>query len=300
LLSAGVVALLVSSVVWWGRGVGHSEIDVTATPMSPPPIHAEATLICQEGAEVTLGSQVAGRLRSIHVKEGETVHAGELLAEIDSSEKQAQFDEAAARLAASMIDEKFERLNLARTTQLSQQSAVSREEFDRAEHEMEKASAQTAINRAAVATLDVELRQSQIKAPFDAVVLQRLVNDQEEVIAGTPVLKLADLGRTWVEAQVDELDAPRVRLGAEADIAVEGDPDLSSRGQVVYIAPEMTARTEISADPSEPSRAQVLRVRIRIPTPAPFKLHERLEAAIETASAGAVADREMGLFEKQP
>jgi len=125
-------------------------------------------------------------------------------------------------------------------------------------------------------------------------------NDEEEVTVGTAVLNLADLGRTWVEAQVDELDATRVRLGADAMVTVEGDPGLRSRGRIVYIAPEMTARTEISADPSEPTRAQVLRVRIRTSAPAPFKLHERLEAAIETTPEKATENDEIRLLETQP
>ncbi len=285
---------------WGDRGIGHSEIEGSTAPILSPPIYAEATLICQEGAEVTLASQVIGRLKAVYVREGETVHAGDLLAEIDSSEEQAQLDEAKARLAESMIDENVQRLNLARITQLSQQSAVSHEELNRAEHEMDKAVALSAINRAAVASFEVELRQSRITAPFDAVVLERLENDEEEVTVGTAVLKLADLGRTWVEAQLDELDATRVRLGADAMVTVEGDPGLRSRGRIVYIAPEMTARTEISADPSEPTRAQVLRVRIRTSAPAPFKLHERLEAAIETTPEKATENDEIRLLETQP
>ena len=274
----------ISLVAWSGRGtVQSSEISPGARdPRKSQVIHAEATLICQEGAEVTLGSQLAGQIKRVLVKEGQTVRAGELLAELEASEQQAQLDEAQARLAESMIDEKFENSNFDRMKLLSQHGTVSREQFDRSQHEAERAIAQTEVDRAIAARLAAELRKSRITAPFDAIVVQRLVNDQEEVAAGAPVIKLADLSRTWVEAQVDELDAAQIQVGARAAVAIEGYPDRTWQGQVIYIAPEMTRRTEISADPSEPTRAQVLRVRIELKNSAPFKLKQRLEAAIDT------------------
>jgi RND family efflux transporter MFP subunit len=299
LTAAGITAFAALIVIWFGRGVGRSAIKITTMPMSPS-IHAEASLICREGAEVTLSAQLAGRLQRVYVKEGQTVHAGQLLAELDSSEPRARFDEAQARLAESMIDEKFARLDFGRMTQLSQHNAVSREQFDRTEHEMERAAAQTEVERAIVARLKAELQKTRITAPFDAVVLKRLANDEEEVRVGTPVLKLADLKRTWVEAQVDELDAPRIRLGERTLVAVEGFAGHEWAGRVAYIAPEMSRRTEISADPSEPTRAQVLRVRIALSAPAPFKLHQRLEVSIETGRENAIANGKTDPLKGQP
>jgi multidrug efflux pump subunit AcrA (membrane-fusion protein) len=264
------------------RSVVYSDIQQSSIlPAAPQMIHAEATLICQEGAEVTLGSQLAGQIKHVFVKEGDHVRAGEVVVELEASEEQAALAEAQARLAQSEIETRYQDSRFGRSKELSTYGNLSKEQFDRAQFDADEAASQAAIAKASVARLTAELRKTKIVAPFDAVVVRRMTNDQETVNPGTPLLRIADLSRTWVEAQVDELDAARVRVGAKSGVGIEGYPDQQWQGQVVYVAPELGPRTELSNDPAEPDRAQVLKVRIKMLAPAPFKLQERLEVAIQ-------------------
>ena len=213
-------------------------------------IHAEATLVCQEGAEVTLGSQLAGQVRHVYVKEGDTVHAGELLIDLESSEEQAELAEAEARVVQGDAQQRYQNARLDRAKQLSSAGTVSRDQFDHVQYDADEANSEVGITRGVMARLTAQLRKTRINAPFDGVVVRRLVNDQEAVNPGSPVLRIADLTRTLVEAQVDELDAPRIQMGAKTLIGIEGYPDQSFPGEVVYIAPELGPRTELSNDPA--------------------------------------------------
>lgn len=244
-------------------------------------IHAEATLVCQEGAEVTLGSQLAGQVRHVYVKEGDTVHAGELLIDLESSEEQAELAEAEARVVQGDAQQRYQNARLDRAKQLSSAGTVSRDQFDHVQYDADEANSEVGITRGVMARLTAQLRKTRINAPFDGVVVRRLVNDQEAVNPGSPVLRIADLTRTLVEAQVDELDAPRIQMGAKTLIGIEGYPDQSFPGEVVYIAPELGPRTELSNDPAQPDRSEVLQVRIKMLGPTPFKLRQRLEVAIQ-------------------
>jgi len=250
-------------------------------PTAPREIHAEATLLCEEGAEVTLGSQLAGQIKHIYVKEGDRVRTRELLVELESSEEQAELAEAEARLAQSELDQHYQQSRLDRAKRLAYYGTSSRDQSERAQYDADEASSQANVARAVVERLTAQMHKTRITAPFDAVVIQRLVNDQEAVNPGTPVLKIADFNRTWVEAQVDELDAARVRIGAKTSVGIEGYPGESWPGEVIYIAPELGRRTELSNDPAQPDRSAVLRVRIKLLAPAPFKLRQRLEVAVQ-------------------
>jgi multidrug efflux pump subunit AcrA (membrane-fusion protein) len=279
---AALAAVAIVATALSERSVVYSDIQQgSLRPVAPQMIHAEATLICQEGAEVTLGSQLAGQIKHVFVKEGDHVRAGDILVELDASEEQAALAEAQAKLAQSEIETHYEQLRLGRSVQLSQYGNLSKDQFDRAQFDADEAASQAAIAKASVARLSAELRKTKIVAPFDAVVVKRVINDQETVNPGTPLLRLADLSRTWVEAQVDELDAARVRIGAKSGVGIEGYPDQVWPGEVVYVAPELGPRTELSNDPAAPDRAQVLKVRIKMLATAPFKLQQRLEVAIE-------------------
>jgi multidrug efflux pump subunit AcrA (membrane-fusion protein) len=264
------------------RSVVYSDIQQSgALPVAPQLIHAEATLICQEGAEVTLGSQLTGQIKRVFVKEGDRVRAGDILVELEASEEQAALAEAQAKLAQAEIEVNFQRSRLDRFKQLLRYGNLSKDQFDRSQFDADQAASEAVVAKAAVARLAAELRKTKIMAPFDAVVVRRMTNDQEIVNPGTALLRIADLRRTLVEAQVDELDAARVRVGAKSGVGIEGYPDQLWPGQVVYVAPELGPRTELSNDPAEPDRSQVLKVRIKMLALAPFKLQERLEVAIE-------------------
>ncbi|MBI3273498.1 MAG: efflux RND transporter periplasmic adaptor subunit [Planctomycetes bacterium] len=98
--------------------------------------------------------------------------------------------------------------------------------------EQEAARALREIAAAAVRRTEAVAARKLVHAPFDAAVLRRFVEEGEAVAAGAALFAVGDLGRTWVEAEVDEYDAGRVVVGAGAAITAESHPGQTWRGEV--------------------------------------------------------------------
>jgi len=85
----------------------------------------------------------------------------------------------------------------------------------------------------------------QLHSPVAGVVAVRLAEVGEVVSSGKPVLRIAELGRPWVRAYLNEADLPRVRLGQPAEVRVDGLPGKVLAGRLAFISPdaEFTPKT---------------------------------------------------------
>lgn len=92
-------------------------------------------------------------------------------------------------------------------------------------------------------------------SPVSGVVVEKYVVNGQAIQAGEPLLRIADLSRVWVEAQLREADAPSVRKGMTAEVEVTGLPGRVRRGTVDYVYPTL--------DP----QARALRARIVLANP---------------------------------
>jgi len=94
-----------------------------------------------------------------------------------------------------------------------------------------------------------------LRAPATGVVLQKNVVQGQAIMAGAPLLQIADLSTVWLEADVFENDLAAVRLGLGADVSFDAYPGQPMRGRVTYVYP--------TVDPV----ARTGRVRIELPNP---------------------------------
>jgi HlyD family secretion protein len=93
-------------------------------------------------------------------------------------------------------------------------------------------------DRAALAAAEAQLADTRIASPLAAVVLRAHAEPGEVLAAGTPVLTLADLGRTWLRVYVPEPRLGRVKLGQAADVTTDSYPGKVYRGAVTFISAE--------------------------------------------------------------
>jgi RND family efflux transporter MFP subunit len=89
-----------------------------------------------------------------------------------------------------------------------------------------------------------------LQAPFDGVVLEKMVVRGQSVMAGMKLYRLADLTTVWIEGAVFEQDLAAVRTGSAARAEVAAYPGRSFTGHVSFIAPTV----------DEPSRTTRVRV----------------------------------------
>lgn len=292
------VALL-GALVWQGRRIADGHVAAGATGTTPPAagvvpqgslrptenVQAEGRLVTYPGAEVTVGSEVAGRIARLTVNEKDRVQRGEVIAELDASELEAAHAEAQAQVNEAEADLRLSEADLARLEPLAEHQVVSKQSLDRTRHDRDAAIARRDIARAAMQRLEAEIAKTRIVAPISGEVIIRYTNAGETIAPGSPIVKIADLKRVRVEAEVDEFDARRVALGDPVSISVEG-AGTEFHGHVEEIPDDVVGRRINPQDPGRPTDARVLITKIALDAPTNLKLGQRVEVEIESSRRG--------------
>ncbi len=249
-------------------------------------IAAEGRLVAYPGADVVLAFDGAGTITRLPVQEKHVVRAGQVIAAQRADDLAAQRDEALSRASEAAADIALGEAEVARAEGLLERGTGTRQAADRARRDLEAARARHDSARAQAARIDAEIAKARLVSPIDGVVLERFVEPGENVDAGTPVLRVADLSRVRIEAEVNEYDAGRVKVGAPASIVCEGFPGRHWTGRVEEVPDAVVARSVRPEDPGRPVDTRVLLVKIALDEATPLKLGQRVEVAI-AAEAGA-------------
>lgn len=245
-------------------------------------IRAEGRLATYPGGSVTISAEVGGRIVRLAVAEGMRVRQGAPLVELDSDEERAALAEARAQVAAAEAGLQLAESDVERNSRLATAQIISDQTLDRTARERDAARARRDAARATVERLAARLAKMRITSPLSGQVITRQAQPGETVFPGTPLLAIADLDRTRVEAEVDEFDVARLRLGAPVIISAEGYRQ-SWRGRVEEIPAAVTSRRLKPQDPGRPSDTRVLIVKVVLDGQVPLKLGQRVELEIEGA-----------------
>ena len=283
IVGIGLATMAVWSARSRGTGGGSPPPPGVTTPFAEaagsPRILAEGRLTTYPGAQVVLSSEVNGVVTNILVAEKSRVQAGELIAEIQADDVYASWEEARARRAEIESETALAALEVKRGRSLAQTGAITPQELDRLEKALDTLQARRTTAEVQVQRLEITRAKTRIRAPFPGVILARHIHAGEVVAAGTPIVTLVDLNRVRVEAEVDEYDAGRVEVGADAVIRAEGYAD-QWPGRVEEIPDVVVSRTLHPEDPAQPSDVRVLRVKVALTGPCPLKLGQRVELEI--------------------
>lgn len=202
--------------------------------------------------QVVVTPLVAGRVTKVGPALGDRVRRGETLAEIYSpalAEAHTRYVSAQAMLDAHDRE-------LQRTQKLVEIGAASRQELEKihAEHAAQTAAVQSArsqLELLGVSTSALEKMAPDhnvsatisVPAPIDGVVTERGANVGLNADQATKLFTVVDLSTVWILANLYEKDFPRVRVGTDAAITTSARPDLTLRGRVSYIDPQVSADT---------------------------------------------------------
>ncbi len=243
---------------------------------------AEGRLVTYPGAQVVVGTDLAGTIVSLPVQEKDRVRKGQLVAELRSDDYRASLAEARARITEADADIRLFAAEVERARMLWNQQVGTRQALDRAERDLEAGRARRETAAATARRLEAVLAKTRIMAPIDGVVIARQAEPGETVEAGSPLMTVADLSRTRVEAEFDEFDAGRVRVGAPARVTAEGYDGKSWTGVVEEIPDAVSGRKLKPQDPGKPEDTRVLLVKIALKESTPLKLGQRVEVAVDT------------------
>ena len=195
-------------------------------------------------------ARVAGELKEITVREGDSVKAGQVLARIDPIEYQRRYEQAQEQAIAAKAQMEIAQRQWDTNKALVDQGFISKTALDNSLASFQGA---VASHKAAIAGADVarkSLDDSILRAPFSGVIALRVAQLGERVGIDAKVLELVDLRQLEVEAPLSPSDSVDVKIGQTAQLQIEDRTELvtarvsrlspsaqaGSRSVLVYLA----------------------------------------------------------------
>lgn len=189
--------------------------------------------------DVTVGSQVSGRICKLYVDYNSTVKSNQVIAEIDPSTYQAAYEQASADLANAKANEELQRVEATRSSELFTNKLISRSDYDTAIATLHEAEATVQIKEASLRNAEANLGYCKILSPVNGIVISRAVELGQTVASSfsTPTLfQIAnDLTRMQIDTSVDEADIGGIKEGEQVDFTVGAYPNRTFHGIVTQV-----------------------------------------------------------------
>ena len=231
--------------------------------------------------EVTISSEAEGKVSKLLADLGDRVKAGQALIELDNEKQRYNYDQQKATLARALAqygaadpqhlpdiektpdvlkanaDLVQAKQGFDRADQLFKRKLVPQQTLDDADTALQskKASYDSALqnaknlrasiqaSEAAMNLSDRQLRDTEIRAPFDGIVEKRLVNLGELVKTQMPVMAVVRVDPLKVVAEIPEKMAPWISAGQPVQLHVDAYPERTFTGKVSRISPAVNTAT---------------------------------------------------------
>ncbi len=271
LIILSLVAILVVALVfgkkagWFGENSNSKEVELTTIEAIDITEMVAATGKIQPEVEVKLSSEVSGEIIELPVKEGQQVKKGDLLVRINPdiiqsgfNRSQAALENVRAGLRQAEASLKEASYNYERNKGLFDKGVISKAEWDRsvAAYEVAVAAKESAYYSVKSAQASVNeakdnLNRTVIYAPMSGTISKLSVELGERVVgtqqmAGTEIMRVADLSNMEVEVDVNENDIVKIVVGDSTLVEVDAYLKKEFKGLVTEIA--NSAEATLSAD----------------------------------------------------
>jgi len=295
-----IVVIAVAAVAFFGWQFWQSRQNALPSGIASGNGRIEAKLIDASAKEPL-------RVKEILVDEGDLVRPGQVLVRLDTITLDAQLAEARAQVAASqeqvaaaqaaIVRQKSEielaKIEAERSRKLVEERAGSQREYDVRKTNLETTTAglaedearlQTALQQVQVAKANVEAIQSRINdatltSPVLGRVLYRLAEPGEVLGPGGKALTLVNLQDGYMEIFLPAAQAAALKIGAEARLTVDFEPDRSAVGYVSFVSPEAQFTPKQVETRSEREKL-MFRVKIQVPRDLVSHYIERIKTGI--------------------
>ena len=228
--------------------------------------------VLEPSSIVSVGAQVSGQLKTLHVTLGQRVKEGELIAEIDSTVQTNALRIAEAGLANVKAQRNARGIQLRQADQaydrlrtLNEKRAASTADFETAtaafltlKAEVEALDAQIAQSSVEVENARANLGYTKVRAPMDGIVVAVVTKAGQTLNANQAVptiVVLAQLDVMRVKVQISEADIARVKQGQEVRFTIMGDTHNPIAGVLQQIEPAPVSIVTDTANASTGTQA---------------------------------------------
>jgi len=240
---------------WFGKQGNFKEVEVKKVSLVDIVETVSATGKIQPEVEVKLSSEVSGEIIELPVVEGQQVEKGDLLVRVNPDIYQSNLNRSQATLLNVKADLeqadatlKEAKANYERNKNLFEKGVISKADWDKsvASYETAQASRSSAFYRVKSAGATVKeatdnLNRTTIYAPMSGTISKLNVELGERVVgtqqmAGTEILRVANLSNMEVEVDVNENDIVKVQIGDSTIVEVDAYLKKEFKGIVTEIA----------------------------------------------------------------
>ncbi|MBW9401218.1 HlyD family secretion protein [Leclercia sp. EC_58] len=221
--------------------------------------------------QVSVTPQVSGTITTLHVKDNQFVHAGEVLFRIDETPFHIAVLNAEAQLAKAQSDLAKANNEANRRRHLSR-NYISAEDLDTANINVKAMQANVAVAEATLKQAQWQLTQTVVKAPVDGWVTNLSTRVGDYATTGQPVFALVDSHSFYVVGYFEETKLRHIREGAPAQIVLYSSSKklqghVSSIGRAIY---DQSVETDSGLVPDVKPNIPWVRLAQRIPVRISF------------------------------
>lgn len=254
LIAGTVVALPFINRSVLGTNAKEVNVSTLSQRIISPSILASGFLAHEE--EVMLSSEVIGKVSELFVEEGDEVHQGQLLLQVDDKNFIAGLEQSEAAERINSIDIERQEVRIGnlerqfeRSKSLHEQKMIGDDEFDSIRNQLDLARIDLKSSRERLAQSRAQLDQvidnlskTKIVSPIDGLITSLDIKVGETAIAsstnipGSSLMTIANPASIYTEVLVDEADVANIEIGQRTEIVAIAYPDQPMQGLVRYIA----------------------------------------------------------------
>jgi len=187
-------------------------------------------------------AEINGKIVKINVENGDNVKKNDLLLEIDASTYQTEVDSAERSERQRELDVEKSGRDMLRIKELYENDFATEQDYLDSVTTYESAKLQLDIARASLAKAREELSKTRIVAPHDGMVsdldvyVGNVISGAGSFSNGTTLMKVNEMKNLRVEADLNEIEANKISVGASATLTFDSLPGTSFNGKVDYLS----------------------------------------------------------------
>lgn len=190
--------------------------------------------------QAVVKAKLAGDVREVLVREGESVQLGQVLVKMDAADYEARLEQARGALSAAKSQLDIARQTRDNNKSLLDKNFISKNAYDNGINQYAIAAANVDSAKGAMAVAQKALLDTVIRAPLAGLISSRSVQPGEKVSPDYRLLDVVDLRVLEMEAPVPTQDIASIKIGQQVQLKIEG-VDQPVTGKVGRINPATTA-----------------------------------------------------------